>query len=177
MVVLIATATTSCIDLGPSVEQLDAGEMRKVVKDWTGASLPDGMTIIEAQRYSAFMDPSMYVVFDAPDAGVGDFVAQLGERRLRTFVADCSNLSGPVAFTEVADAMQVEGAAPPSGSRINGSDGSGTYMAVQAVESGKLDRCRNVVTVYARPMSPYVNVTIQTKGGGTSRVVLSVVYT
>lgn len=178
VVALCVCMIASCATFGDTTtRELDAKGLRTTVREWTGVSLPESLTVVRASRTDAFMDPSMSAVFDASDSGVADFVATLGERLIRSFSADCSDPAKAPAFTEVVGSVKVEGAAPSSGSRIDGSGGTSDYQIDRAVESGEFDRCKSVVTVFARPTSPYVDMAIQKRDDGTSRVVLAVTYT
>lgn len=180
--VLFMPLLASCFDLRSTTttKQLDAAGVKRVVREWTGSSLPESISVVRASEVSGFMDPSMSAVFDAPSGGVDQFVAALGERRVREFTADCRDMSKPVAFTEVEEAMRVLDPKPQGEpSRIGGYQGgfeSGSTLA-ESVTSGDLERCRNVVTVFAWPKGPRVDIAVQPKGGSTSRVALAVFYT
>ncbi|MCS3782202.1 hypothetical protein [Tsukamurella ocularis] len=167
----------SCATFGDTTRELDAAGVRTTVREWTGASLPESLTVISASRTDAFMDPSMGAVFEAPAAGVDEFVGTLGERRLKEFAPDCSVPARTPVFTEIPGSEWTFDASSQSWlGNMQGQYESG-YDVITTVESGTLERCRNIVTVFARPKSPYVDMAIQKKGDGTSRVVLGVTYT
>ncbi|MGX9294360.1 hypothetical protein [Tsukamurella paurometabola] len=164
----------SCATFGDTTRQLDADGVRAVVKRWTGAALPESITVVTAQEYVS-RDSSMYAVFDTVTGGLNGFLAQLGERTVRELAADCRDPTRPVGFREVPGSVRIIDAAP--GSRFERDGSSGEFLVTQAVEQGRLDGCRAVVAVSARPTDPYVYVLIQAGGAGLSRVVLSLVYT
>ncbi|BDD82134.1 hypothetical protein TPB0596_18970 [Tsukamurella pulmonis] len=166
----------SCATFGDTVNELDADGVHEVVRGWTGATLPEGLAVVSARKFSS-RDPSMNAVFDAPSAGIEDFLTQLGERRLAFYAPDCADPSRPVRF-DTAEPTRTVGAAPSSGSRIAGySGGGGVAELVGAVESGELERCRSVVTVFANPSGAFVDAAVQAQADGVSRVILHVYYT
>ncbi|NMD58337.1 MULTISPECIES: hypothetical protein [Tsukamurella] len=175
---VLAFVVASCATFGDEKpRELDAKGLRKTVREWTGASLPESLTVIRASRTDAFMDPYMSAVFEAPTAGVDDFVGTLGARRLREFAPDCSTPVGAPVFTELPGSERTFDAGPqPWFANMQGQY-EGDYSVIRPVESGVLERCRNIVTVFARPTSPFVDMAIQKKDDGTSRVVLAVTYT
>lgn len=174
-VALLVPVLSACF--GSSVEKLDAEDARALVRQWTNVTLPDAITVLDAEAFSAFMDPSMHVVFDAPTSDVERFVAQLGERRRTELAADCRDPSAPVRFTEIDGTMTVLDPKPVGESDLDGYGSGGDYLASRLVAEGLFERCRNVVTIFARPTSPLVNVVVQERAGATSRVGLYVAYT
>lgn len=174
MLAIFVYVVASCVTFGDTTRDLDADGVRTVVKNWTGAVLPEGIAVVTAQEYAS-RDSSMYAVFDAPSGGLDGFFAQLGERSVRELAADCRDLARPVVFGEVPGSVRVLDAAP--GSRFERGGSSWQFLVTQAVEQGRLDRCRTVVAVSARPTDPFVDAAVQAGGPGVSRVILSVVYT
>ncbi|KXP10638.1 hypothetical protein AXK57_09940 [Tsukamurella pulmonis] len=167
----------SCATFGDATRQLDAEGLRKTVREWTGSSLPESLTVIHASRTDAFMDPFMGAVFDASTTAVAGFVGTLGARRLREFAPDCSAPSGRPVFTEIPGSERTfDTGLQPWFASMQGRYES-DFDVITPVESGTLERCRNIVTVFARPTSPYVDMAIQEKPDGSSRVVLGVTYT
>ncbi|WP_220655777.1 hypothetical protein [Tsukamurella sp. TY48] len=169
----MALSATGC-DLLSTETSLDEDAVRKYVKDQTGASMPQGVAVIEARAGSASMDPYLNAVFKASSAEVDEFVAQLGERRVREFRADCRDLAGPVTFSEVPGSERVFDRGPRASTSGYQGGLESDYGLAGAVESGKLERCRDVVTVFAWPKKPLVDMAIQVGDSGVRRVVLRV---